>query len=119
MKIFPALLALLLLAPVVMASSQPDKQTTASEQAPASDIKDSDPSDKLKQIKIGAEEKAFIVSQCRQFAAEDAIGEEHINAYLDVCVAELTIAVKTAIYERKKKQATMIPARAPSAPQPM
>lgn len=119
MKIFPPLLALILLAPAVMASSQPDKQSTTAEHTPAPSVKKEDPSDKLKNIKVSPEEKAFIVSQCRQFATEDGITEEHTNAYLDVCVSELTIAVKSAIYERKQKATVIIPARTPNAPQAM
>lgn len=119
MKIFPPLLALMLLAPAVMASSQPDKQSSTAEHTPAPSVKKEDPSDKLKNIKVSPEEKAFIVSQCRQFATEDGITEEHMNAYLDVCVSELTIAVKSAIYERKQKTTVIIPARNPNAPQAM
>lgn len=119
MKIFLPLLALILLAPTVTATSKPDNQTLATDHAPTPSVKKDDPSDKLKNIKISAEEREFIVGQCRQFAAEDSIAIEHVNAYLDVCVSELTIAVKSAIYERRQKETIIIPARNPNAPQAM
>ena len=61
------------------------------------------PAEKLKNIEVSIEEAVYILAECEQFAADDAIEAEFVSDYIKVCSHELTQAVKTAKYRRQKK----------------
>lgn len=65
--------------------------------------------DKLENISISAEEAFYIVTECKQFAIDDAIESDYVDDYVEVCAYELTQAVKTAKYRQQKQSTKKIP----------
>ena len=80
--------------------------------------------DAITEVKISEEEKSYIEAECQRFAADDEIAEDDLAEYIELCNYELTIAVKTALLERRAKakrrsRTLKIKNRAPGQPQPM
>ena len=79
------------------------------------------PAEKLINIVITKEEAFYIFLECKQFATEDKIDTEFVNDYVELCSYELTQAVKTAKYQRKKKSSAtpILKHSQPDSPRPL
>ena len=104
----------------ISATTQPpiEAGTTSSPEAIAS-------SDAISKVNITDEEKNYIEAECIRFAVDDEITPDDLADYISLCSYELTIAVKTALMERrtkkKRQEARTIKAdkRTADQPQPM
>ena len=120
MKTPPLLLTLLLTCLYtnqVTATAQPPLETGATTSSSEATV-DNDP---LSQITISDEEKNYIDTECRGFAVDDEVTVDELPEYVALCNRELTIAVKTALLERrnkKKRKARTIRAKSRNADQP-
>ena len=119
----PPLLLTLLLTCLYMnqlsATTQPPTEAGATTSSEA--VVSSDP---LSQVSISDEEESYIDAECRRFATDDEVTPDDLSEYIALCNYELTIAVKTALLERrikKERRSRTIKAskRTKDQPQPM
>ncbi|PWR00519.1 hypothetical protein [Leucothrix pacifica] len=81
--------------------------------------------DLIAKVMLTDEEQQFIEAECMRFAVDDEVPVDDLADYIAICNSELTVAVKTALLERRAKAkgrariSNKVKSRTPDQPQPL